>query len=236
MSSNRLATSLKEVVRHLLHTAGVKRRREHLRHPDPKTRFANIYETGVWRHGDAAIPGSGHGSSLAATNAVRQQLPAILEELGSRCLLDVGCGDLTWMRTLRLPCDYIGIDIVASVIEDNIRQNEIPGRTFLVGDSINDALPDADTALCREVLFHLSLADGVSALRNIVAKPRKFVILTSDNATAFNADIETGDFRILNLEKAPFRLPPPFKVIPDDFVSPGRTLGVWQADQVREAL
>jgi SAM-dependent methyltransferase len=236
MSTNRLARSLKEVARHILHKAGVRRKHEHLSYSDPKERFEQIYETGVWRHGDEAVPGSGQGSSLAATSEVRSQLPKILEELRSECLLDVGCGDFYWMQSIVLPCHYIGLDIVPSVIENNIRENESSARTFLVGNSIDDVLPDADTVLCREVLFHLSLADGMSVMRNIISKPRKFVILTSDRATGFNSDIETGDFRLLNLEKGPFRLPSPFKVIPDSFVSPDRILGVWKADQVRAAI
>lgn len=232
----RIKRSLHELRQHILHRAGLRRQPDYLIHADRQSRFSHIYETGIWSHGDKEIPSSGHGSSLKAAREVRKQLPAILTELGSRCLLDVGCGDLTWMRNLDLPCDYIGVDIVTSVIQTNILENKSHTSRFLVADGVTDSLPDADTVLCREVLFHLSFGDCIATLRNILAKPREFVILTTDRETIFNADIESGDFRVLNLEKRPFRLPPPMKAIPDNLIMPGRILGIWRAGQVRSAL
>ena len=54
--------------------------------------------------------------------------------------------------------------------------------------------------------------------------------------TLFNSDIQSGDFRLLNLERAPFRLPPPQRLISDDLVVAGRRLGVWRAADVASAL
>lgn len=228
--------TLKEFARHALHTAGVRRKLDHLKHPDRGSRFADIYRTGVWTHGDASVPGSGHGSSLQATGGIRERLPELLAELGTQRLLDVGCGDFTWMSRIDLPCSYIGVDIVSAVVQENERLHGSPTRAFLLADSVTDRLPDADTVLCREVLFHLSFADAMSALKNIVSQPRRFVILTTDKDTAFNADIESGDFRLLNLERKPFRLPPPLTGIPDDAVASRRLLGVWRAEEIRKAL
>lgn len=228
--------TLKEFARHLLHTAGVRRKLDHLKHSDRGSRFEDIYRTGVWTHGDTSVPGSGHGSSLEATGSIRKRLPGLLKELGTQRLLDAGCGDLTWMGRIDLPCDYVGVDIVSAVVRDNDRLYGSPKHEFILADLVSDQLPEADTVLCREVLFHLSFADVTSALKNIVSKQRQFVILTTDKDTSFNADIESGDFRVLNLERKPFRLPPALIEIRDDAVASRRLLGVWRAGTIRTAM
>jgi hypothetical protein len=52
----------------------------------------------------------------------------------------------------------------------------------------------------------------------------------------FNSDIRTGDFRMLNLRRRPFGLPPPLLSVPDDRVTPCRTLGVWRTDAIADVL
>ena len=80
-----------------------------------------------------------------------------------------------------------------------------------------------NTALCREILFHLSFADGLYLLRNLARKERRYLIATTDRATFFNADIRSGDFRILNLTKKPFLFPQP------DFAIDDAGVMRWQA-------
>jgi hypothetical protein len=158
---------------------------------------------------------------------VVEALPALLVRLGCETLLDVGCGDWNWMREVRLPCDYVGIDIVPEVIEANRRYERV-GVAFEVGDAVEGPLPKADVVLCREVLFHLSFHDGMAALANIRAAG-PWLLATSDAGIWFNSDIATGDFRRINLERAPYRLPQPRAVIRDEGVSRGRVLALWAA-------
>lgn len=203
---------------------------------DLKARFDTIYKAGIWRHGDHATPGSGQGSSLASTDSLRRTLLSLLTQLGAKTLLDVGCGDLSWMQHLPIEADYIGIDVVDTVIERNREIFERPGRRFAVLDATIDELPEADVVLCREVLFHLSFDDIHRLLRNVLSKNRRWLILTSDRQTLFNSNIPTGDFRLLNLEARPFGFPPPRHEIDDSAVFPRRIVGVWDAAQVRERL
>lgn len=221
----RLIRTAKETVRQGLHLAGIRRRADHLAPDNRRDRFSQIYQSGLWQDGDQAQPLSGRGSSLEATSAIRESLPKVLNDLGSKTILDVGCGDLTWMRTLALTGDYIGVDIVPSVIEAN--RQAMPASQFLCLDAVTDELPDADTVICREILFHLSFADAKALLQNLRAKPRRWLIATSDTATLVNADIESGDFRLLNLAQAPFRFPKPRRTLEDGAISSGRYLGVW---------
>jgi SAM-dependent methyltransferase len=228
--------STKEVIRHTLHIMGLSRalhvlrrqrgfQTEHLKGATTRARFQTIYRTGAWVHAVDQQARSGVGSETSATASIRTCLPPLLEKLGTKRLLDVGCGDWTWMRQTSLPCDYIGIDVVPEVVEAN-RVFQAPGVSFAELDAITDPLPQADTILCREVLFHLSLSDA----QTVLAKTRRaarWLIATTDTRIWFNSDIPTGDFRIINLQRAPFLLPPPDLAICDEAISPGRLLAVW---------
>jgi hypothetical protein len=203
---------------------------------DAETRFSRIYADGIWRNGEVDLPASGRGSSLAATETVRANLPAFLNDLGVRTLLDIGCGDFTWMRTVALQQSYVGVDIVRSVVEKNSIEFDSSNRRFLYANAITDDLPDADAVLCREVLFHLSFADILQLLANVAARPRRYLIATTDDVIGFNADAATGDFRLLNLRRKPFRLPEPIAFLNDSAVSPGRKLAAWWMDDVRQCI
>jgi hypothetical protein len=197
-------------------------------HLDPATtadRFREAYESHAWVSSKSQLSLSGLGSETSTTRSVVEALPDLLARLGCDTLLDVGCGDWNWMRNVPLPCNYVGVDIVPEVIEAN-RRYEGAGVQFEVRDAIEGPLPKADVALCREVLFHLSLRDGLAVLANIQAAAG-WLVATTDKAIWFNSDIETGDYRRINLERAPYRLPRPREVISDEAVCPGRVLALW---------
>jgi len=246
---NVAATTAREMLRHLLFisgaysllnlyrsTRGLKSAPLNDTQGPLKSRFSGIYETGAWQHGDDATPGSGEGSTLAATARLRDVLPSLLSELNVHTLLDIGCGDFTWMQHVELEQNYVGVDVVDSVIEKNRKLYERPGRIFAVADATADDLPEADAAMCREVLFHLSFEDIKKLLGNLLSKKRSYLIITSDTRTLFNSDIPTGDFRPLNLEARPLRFPPPDRVIDDAAVSPGRIIGVWNVKNLESLL
>ena len=64
------------------------------------------------------------------------------------------------MKEVDLPCNYIGLDIVKEVIEENRQQYADEGIKFDHHNAVEDKLPEtSDIVLCREVLFHLSFED-----------------------------------------------------------------------------
>ena len=84
----------------------------------------------------AATSVSGLGSEDAATAAIKEALPGLLGRIGARSLLDAPCGDASWIRTCSLSVNYTGIDIVPSLIADNInqvRRGQLDGH-FLTAD------------------------------------------------------------------------------------------------------
>jgi hypothetical protein len=64
-----------------------------------------------------------------------------LKSLETKVLIDVGCGDFTWMKELALDCKYIGIDIVSDVIECNRRSYGAEDRMFRVLDATSAPIP-----------------------------------------------------------------------------------------------
>lgn len=128
-----------EIVRHIglkLGAGGILHRRRRARglvtaHLDPTNavdRFCETYESRTWVAGDGQMSLSGQGSEHVAARAIVDGLPSLLAGLGCRTLLDVGCGDWNWMREVRLPCAYIGIDIVPEVIEADRRYERAVSR------------------------------------------------------------------------------------------------------------
>ena len=235
--------TLKEMIRHLIALSGLSKlyvrfrqfRGQNVRHlslNSLKDRFSAAYKNGVWLNDRSTGSLSGFGSELENTRKLRQALPAILTALGTRTLLDLGCGDFGWMKEVQLPCRYIGADIVPELIGENADLYGSEMRAFRELDATSAPLPKADTVLCREMLFHLSFNDIWRVIDNLHDSGVSFLIATSDNALRLNADILSGDFRSLNLSKAPFHFPKPKAVIEDNQVAQDRILAVWEVSSL----
>ncbi|MBP2302790.1 capsular polysaccharide synthesis protein [Azospirillum picis] len=185
---------------------------------------------------------SGPGASLHQTVEVRRALPLLLQHLHARVLLDVPCGDFHWMDRVRLGIEtYIGVDPLESLILRNRERHMAPDREFLALDLIGDPLPTADVVLCRDCLVHLSHDDALRVLRNIVDSRSRYVLITTFPDRRENRDVRTGTWRPLNLQAAPFSLPPPLAVINEKctescgcFVD--KSLGLWRLADVGLAL
>jgi SAM-dependent methyltransferase len=176
-------------------------------------RFARIYHRNEWC-GEESL--SGPGSSLAATGAIREALPALLSRLGCRVLLDVPCGDFHWLSAVPLDLDrYFGVDIVSRLITENGSRHGGDNRQFLRLDMRSDPLPGADLILCRDGLVHLSDRDVARTLTNFRQSGARYLLTTSFPRQRHNPPIATGEWRPLNLELPPFHLPSPLAVVAD---------------------
>ena len=170
-------------------------------------RFERIYSTNLWSDPDSR---SGVGSTLDSTAVLRAELPNALRELSARVLLDVPCGDFTWMKRVDLSgVDYIGGDIVPSIIEENQRLHTTESRSFVHLELTRDKLPDADVLLCRDCLVHLSYANIRAVFANIARSNIRYVLMTSFPGRGGNYDVADGDWRALDFQAPPFSLPEP---------------------------
>ncbi|MFD7666832.1 class I SAM-dependent methyltransferase [Streptomyces sp. NPDC059788] len=183
--------------------------------------FGELYADDAWKlfpGGDGRsenLSRSGSGSDLVQTAALRQELPALLAQLGVHSLLDIPCGDLYWMSQVELGVDsYLGADVVPEVVEQNQRKFARADRGFRVLDITRSRLPQVDMVFSRDCLVHFSNADVRAALDNIRRSGSTYFATTTFTGRVGNAaDIETGGWRSLNLCRAPFSLPAPLHLI-----------------------
>jgi len=98
--------------------------------------------------------GSGIGSKGKNLEYKNKIIKDILEKHDPQSLLDVGCGDLKIMKSLKLK-NYTGIDISDTIINRNKLLK--PEWNFLSGNFINlsrDNKVKADFVICLDVLIH----------------------------------------------------------------------------------
>ena len=193
--------------------------------------FTRIHESNHW---SGSASRSGQGSDGGQTAEVAAALTRLVAAYGVRVLLDLPCGDFNWMKSVDLAIDrYIGGDIVPEIIALNRKEHGSAGREFMVLDITEGPLPDADLLLCRDCLVHLSNEDATRALDAIRRSSIRLLLATTFTECERNQEIVTGDWRIINLEKAPFNLPPPLELINEHCTEGGGTyadksLGLWR--------
>ena len=173
-----------------------------------KEKFSMIYQKNFWFSSESR---SGEGSELSSTSHLRTTLPTLIENYKISSLVDAPCGDFNWMKLVnfRKPVKYIGIDIVETVITENIRNYGQEKISFILSDIISDQLPDCDLLLVRDALFHFSFKDIDKFLKNIANLDYKYLLTTTHyqlENNFKNRDIITGDFRLIDLHKHPFNI------------------------------
>jgi SAM-dependent methyltransferase len=195
-------------------------------------RFQRIHDTNLW---GASASISGLGSEIDATAVLRAELPGLLEGLGVRSLLDAPCGDASWINHADLGTRYVGVDIVAALIE-NLRAAAAAGKIkgeYHLADITRDPLPRCDAILCRDCLVHLSFANIERAVANFRTSGAVWLIATTFPEWQSNSDCEDGDWRALNFELKPFDLGPPVELLNENCLEAGggwrdKSLGVWR--------
>ncbi len=207
------------------------------REAEPEHIFRDIYRRHHWSGSESA---SGAGASPDQTRELRRSLPALLSELGVATMLDLPCGDYGWMRTIELPlARYIGADLLPEIVEPLAAALGDGRREFRVLDLTRDRLPPADLLFCRDCLVHLSYADIRRALENAVRSDIPHILTTTFPDCEANEDIVTGDWRVLDLERAPFHLPAPMRILNEGCtegrgVFADKSLGLWRTADLRD--
>lgn len=203
---------------------------------DLAERFALIHRTNLW---GAETSQSGLGSELDATSTLRRELSQLLKRFEVTTLLDLPCGDFTWIAQMDLRgIAYLGADIVPDIIASNVARYERAGHIdFHLLDLVSDPLPAADLVLCRDCLVHLSFANIHRAIANLKRSGTRWLLTTTFPDASANRDIENGDWRVLNLQYAPFLFPAPLAVINEGCTEAGgdyadKSLALWRVSDL----
>lgn len=187
---------------------------------DLKTAFTQIYQKQIWNGGKISIPRSGPGSTMEVTKNIRELLDRIIPLYGLTSLLDIGCGDLTWIPTIKAfpKIKYVGIDIVEALIQQH--RQTYPTKEFYCKNAIIDPLPDCDLILIRDVIFHLTYDQNKKLFQNLAKTRFRYILITSCR-NEINTEVDVTKpwrWRELNLLKSPFNfMPPVTKVLEDSF-------------------
>jgi SAM-dependent methyltransferase len=202
---------------------------------DLTTIFTRIYKTRRWAK-KAETPVSGTGSSLSETENLRDMLPSLFGALTINSVLDIPCGDFTWMQTVEMHgMQYIGADIVPELVAINVERHSDDNHSFYVMDVLSDDLPKVDLIICRDCLVHFCEEDIKTALKNIKRSGSKYLATTIYTEKEKNNTIRTGQWRSLNLLIEPFLFPEPITCIVEGCPTPGfedKSLAVWEIKDI----
>lgn len=150
-------------------------------------------------------------------------------------------GPVRWMQHVNLVgIDDLGGDIVPELIKANQRVQSRPGVSFQVVDLIKGPVPKADVVLVRDCLVHLSYEHIAAALANIAQSGSTWLLTTTFPDTPANEDIATGEWRAIDLTKAPFALPHPERLVEEGQAHlkgqrSDKMLGLWRISDLPQA-
>ena len=165
--------------------------------------FDYYYKVDAWGNG------SGHGSTYEFNKDV--YIPRIREFILNnqiKNVVDIGCGDCqsTFHIYNGLEIDYLGIDIVESVIESNkVKYPEYKFGRLNISEEV-DEIPDAELYIIKDVLQHWDTLTVVNFLDKLVTKKFKFIIIVNDgNISNYigPSDIKIGEWRPLSVFNYP---------------------------------
>lgn len=193
--------------------------------------FGGIHASKAWGECESR---SGPGSTRERAAQFLPDLIGLVKSLGTRHLLDVPCGDFNWTAPLADAVDhYTGVDVVPALIRDNQTRWASARRRFLCRDMVCQRLPAADLVLSRDALVHLCQDDVLRTIANFRRTGATYLVATTFVGDRANEDITTGQWRPLNLQRAPFHFPAPLALIDERCHHTGgiyadKHLGVWR--------
>lgn len=135
---------------------------------------------------------SGEGSEGRFAEYKKNLIENIISKYSVTSVLDIGCGDFNWMRNVNGIGEYIGVDIVKSLIDDHNEKYGAGNRKFLYGnvantvfhtDFIKENRIDYDIAVLFDILGHQLWDEIQNTLDFLLQKLNlKYILATSQPA------------------------------------------------------
>ena len=132
---------------------------------------------------------------------------------------------------------YLGADLLPDLVAQCRARYAREGRRYVTLDLTASVLPEAGLLFCRDCFVHLSYDNIERALRRIHAGRFTWLLTTTFPDEVSNVDIVTGDWRPLNLERAPFNFPKPAELIVEGCTEQNglfadKSLGLWRVSDL----
>jgi len=143
--------------------------------------FASIYREAVWP-GRFSASGPGSDPFHPMVRIALSALDMAVDALDITSILDAACGDAGWITSnflsRRPGIQYVGVDIVAHIVEDN--RKRYPSLRFLTLDlghpSNDEPLPPVDLVFSKETLNHMYVQDAVLALQRFQTTRARYLL------------------------------------------------------------
>lgn len=180
-----------------------------------KDAMQQVYEKNLWGSGTSDFySGEGSHKPEIVIPYVKTLIAFLTAFENPISVCDLGCGDFNVGKELvRYIKNYIAVDIVPELMERNREKFIATNLEFQCLDIAKDALPNADCAIVRQVLQHISNDEVKQVAAKLVNY--KYVIVTEhlpDKDFTSNLDIISGQGTRLkkqsgiNLLMAPFNM------------------------------
>jgi len=168
--------------------------------------FEYIYKNQIWNNGNQNVPLSGDGSSLYNAQECSKLLNDFIYNNKCNSVLDLGCGDLTWISKTPFFNDnnikYTGIDVVEHLIISH--STTYSDKSFFCKDiTTNNDFEFASLIIIRDVIFHLKNKEILSIFENIKNK-FDFLMITSCKNNINTDTFDRWHFSPKNINIEPF--------------------------------
>ena len=176
---------------------------------DYEQTFSHIYESAYWGKNQGGEGTSGPGSLPENCVEYVAFIQQFMREHNITSVVDAGCGDWQFSRLIDWSgINYIGYDVVHSLIAQNNAMFANEHINFVHANFLTADVPCADLLLCKDVFQHLTNQDIINFKPKL--KNFRYCLITnhvdSQSLSSDNPDITLGDFRRLDLNKAPFNI------------------------------
>lgn len=171
--------------------------------------FTAIYDTCLWGRNAEGLGTSGAGSILEQTRPYMEFVQNFMKENNIRSVVDAGCGDWSFASQMNWEgIDYLGYDIVKSVIERDQERYSSANINFIHANAVTTELPPADLLLCKDVLQHCTNEEIATFL--LQCPKFRYCLITNDidgnTISSNNPQIPRGECRPLDLTQPPFNV------------------------------
>lgn len=164
--------------------------------------FNKIYISNYWSDKETR---SGPGSNKDNTRNIIKYFPYIIKKFKIKSIVDAPCGEFYWIEKIinNYNLKYTGLDIVNKIIKFN-KKKSTKKISFQKINIIKEKIPKADLLICRDCWTHFSYLDTINCIKNFKKTSIKYILITGFDNKIINKDINTGDFRMINLFKNPY--------------------------------
>ena len=168
-------------------------------------KYKKINEDNFLVSGPGSIPGS------YQTNNVINNLDIFIKKNNIKSILDMPCGDFSWMQDVvkkNIDINYTGYDIVKDIIARNNKKYSSNKINFFCRDIVNEKTFDNfDLIFIRDFFIHIDNESINRILINIKNSKIKFLACSNNNSVSFNNDVVAiGAHRKINLTIKPFHM------------------------------